>query len=171
MKRNRASILGFYEHLDATVEALEGLREAGHRDLTVLSPMPRHELEEALESHGSPVRFFTLVGGLLGCISGFALTIWTSLDWPLRTSAKPIVSIPPFVIIAFEMTILLGALGTLLGLFLSARLPSLRGRIPYDSRFSEGHFGIAVRCSEDQIEAVQKVLKGSGAEEVHIERS
>ena len=54
----------------------------------------------------SPVRVFVLVGGLLGCLSGFALPIYTVLDWPLITGGMPLISIPPFVVIAFELTIL-----------------------------------------------------------------
>lgn len=162
-------ILGSFDHLDATIEAIRGLRKAGYRDLTVFSPVWRHELDEILKPAVSPVRFFTLLGGLAGCAGGFALTIWTSLDWPLRTSAKPIVSIPPFIVIAFELTILLGALGTLLGLLLTARLPRAPIKAAYDPKLTEGRFGVLVRCPEPQAAVVQETLKSLGAKEVRIE--
>ena len=60
----------------------------------------------------SPVRLFTLIGGLTGCTAGFAMTIWMSYDWPVLVGGKAIASIPPYVVIAFELTILLGALST-----------------------------------------------------------
>ena len=60
----------------------------------------------------SPVRLFTLIGGLTGCAAGFGMTIWMSHDWPIVVGGKPIGSIPPYVVIAFELTILLGALST-----------------------------------------------------------
>ncbi|NIP15320.1 MAG: DUF3341 domain-containing protein, partial [Pseudomonadales bacterium] len=68
------------------------------------------DLEHSLGYGQSPVRIFTLVGGLTGAATGFAFTTWTSVDWPLVTGGKPIVSIPAYVVIAFELTVLFGAL-------------------------------------------------------------
>lgn len=169
MSARLGGVLGSFDHLDGTLAAIRELRKAGYRDLTVFSPVWRHELEEILKPAVSPVRLFTLLGGLAGCASGFALTIWTSLDWPLRTSAKPIVSIPPFIVIAFELTILLGALGTLLGLFLTARLPLSPVKVAYDPKLTEDRFGVLVRCPEPQAAVVQDTLKSLGAEEVRLE--
>ena len=56
-----------------------------------------------------------------------AFTIYTVLSWPLMVGGKPIVSIPAFVIIAFELTILFGALATLTGFLILAGLPSPKG--------------------------------------------
>src|SRR5690606_40479314 len=83
-----------------------------------------HDIEHALDTEESPVRLFTLVGGLTGAATGFALATWTSMDWPLVTGGKPIISLPAWVIIAFELTILFGALSTVIGLFINARLRS-----------------------------------------------
>src|SRR5439155_1091444 len=60
-------VLGVFGHLDATVDAIGQLRRAGHTDFTVYSPIPRHEIEDALEQPVSPVRMFTLIGGIAGC--------------------------------------------------------------------------------------------------------
>jgi UDP-glucose 4-epimerase len=106
-----------FDGVDATIDAIEKLRAAGIKKLTVYSPAPDHNIEHALHPAQSPVRIFTLVGGLTGTATGFALPTWTSLDWPLVTGGKPIISLPAWVIIAFELTILFGALSTVLGLF------------------------------------------------------
>jgi molybdopterin-containing oxidoreductase family membrane subunit len=98
--------------------------------------------------------------------SGFALTIWTALKWNLITGGKPVVSIPPFVVIAFELTILLGGLCTLLGLLVTARLPSLKGSPRYDPRFSVDRFGVEVTCEAAERGAIEHLLRGAGAEEV-----
>jgi molybdopterin-containing oxidoreductase family membrane subunit len=106
------------------------------------------------------------VGALTGTASGFALTIWTALKWNLITGGKPVVSIPPFVVIAFELTILLGGLCTLLGLFVTAQLPSLRMSPRYDPRFSADRFGVEVTCDAAERRVVEDVLRSAGAEEV-----
>ena len=162
------SVVGIFAHVDGTVRAVRALRERGLTDFTVYTPVPVEEIEEAVE-HGrpvSPVRLFTLVGGLTGALTGFGLTIWSSLKWNLVVGGKPVVSIPPFVIIAFELTILLGGLCTLLGLLVLGRLPRLRPSATYDPRFSVDRFGVAVRCPADKAEVARQCLKEAGAQEV-----
>ncbi len=169
MKKGEQGVLGVSPYLDVTLGAIHGLRGSGFHDLRVFSPSPYHEIDEALESGNSIVRFFTLIGGILGCMCGFLLTILTSIDWPLMTSSKPIVSIPPYVIIAFELTVLLGALATLLGLLVNARLRRPSPKAMYDPRFSEDRFGILVRCEKEDIAKVEEILKSSEVEEVRFE--
>lgn len=165
----RSGVMGVFAHVDTAVHAIRELRAKGFRAISTYSPVPLPELEEALTGHGlprSPVRLFTLVGGLTGTVSGFALTIWSALKWNLITGGKPVVSIPPFVVIAFELTILLGGLCTLLGLFVTARLPRLRGSPRYDPRFTADRFGVEVACAPAEVPAVQDILRRAGAEEV-----
>jgi molybdopterin-containing oxidoreductase family membrane subunit len=80
---------------------------------------------------------------------------------------KPIGSILPYVIIMFEMTVLFGALTTILGLVFNALLASRhQGTIAYDPRFTNDKFGVFVRCGADQAGAMESLLRGAGAEEV-----
>jgi len=159
-------MLGIFAYQDAAIDAIHRLKTAGLRDMIVYAPYPSHELEHALDPHQSPVRLFTLVGGLTGAATGFALATWTSLDWPLVTGGKPIISLPPFVIIAFELTILFGALSTVLGLFLTTRLPHRGVDVLYDPSFSAGRFGIRVDAPADRAGEVRQILSGAGAAEV-----
>jgi molybdopterin-containing oxidoreductase family membrane subunit len=165
----QGGVLGVFAHVDTAVRVIRELRARGFRRIATYSPVPLEELEEALTGHGlprSPVRLFTLVGGVTGTAGGFALAIWSSLKWNLVTGGKPVVSIPPFVVIGFEMTILLGGLCTLLGLLVSARLPALRASPRYDARFSVDRFGVEVTCPPGEVETAREILRRAGAEEV-----
>ncbi|HEX6560284.1 MAG TPA: DUF3341 domain-containing protein [Longimicrobiales bacterium] len=155
-------VLGVFAEVDAAVEAIEKLRAAGLRRIVTFSPMPSHDLEHALHPPQSPVRMFTLIGGLTGAATGFALPTWTSLDWPLVTGGKPIISIPPMVVIAFELAILFGALSTVAGLFINARLPRARTKVIYDPAFSGGRFGVFVVANGKAPQA-RDILLGAGA--------
>lgn len=158
--------LGVFREVDTAVRAIENLRAAGMTDLESYSPLPNHELEHALHRPQSPVRLFTLVGALTGAATGFALAIWTSLDWPLITGGKPIVSLPPFVIPAFELTILFGALATVVGLFINARLgPGGKG-FAYDPSFSAGSFGVLVDAPAGKAKDARRILEEAGAADV-----
>ncbi|HEX2450867.1 MAG TPA: DUF3341 domain-containing protein, partial [Gemmatimonadales bacterium] len=103
--RPAPGVLGAFDHIDAATDAIKALRARGHRDLTVYSSHPNHELEDALETPVSPVRLFTLVGGLTGCAAGFGMAIWMNLDWPLVVGGKPIAAVPAFVVLGFELTV------------------------------------------------------------------
>ena len=100
--------------------------------IDVRAPYPVHHLEDILKVKPSNVRRFVLAGGLLGAFTGYAFTAFTSLDWPLIIAGKPMVSIPPYTIIAFELMVLFGALSGFLGLLLTSRMPAIRTIISND---------------------------------------
>jgi Protein of unknown function (DUF3341) len=166
--RRAPGVLASFVHVDAATDAIRALRARGHRNLVVYSAAPNHEIEEALDQGVSPVRLFTLIGGLTGCAAGFGMTIWMSLDWPLIVGGKTIASIPPYVVIGFELTILLGALSTVAAVALFSVLMGKRG-VPYDPRFSDDEIGIFVPGGPDQQGPVEQLLRSAGAVEVRRE--
>lgn len=111
------------------MEKLKELFESGYslkkRTMQIFMPHPEHDVEHLVEKYEKPSRlkFFTLAGGLAGCLTGFAFTSYTVLSWRLITGGKPLISIPPFTVIAFELTILFGALFSFIGIMLLGRLP------------------------------------------------
>ncbi len=171
MSRSRSGVLGVFSHLDTASEAIERLRKDGY-PLTVYSPTPRHELEEALEAPESAVRIFTLMGAFTGSAAGAALAIWASLDWPLIVGGKEIVSLPAFSIIIFELTILIGALATVAGLFITGGLPRIgRSQALYHPSFSAGRFGVFAHVGADRFDAVRTIMTDSGSEEVLLDHT
>ena len=165
-----SGILASYEHLDATIEAIGKLRDQGYTDITAYSPLPEHNIEHALGYDQSPVRVFTLVGGLTGAATGLAFTTWTSLDWPLVTGGKPIVSIPAYIVLVFELMVLFGALSTVIGLFINARLPNTRPLVIYDPGFSSGRFGVWVPASGERLNQARQILQDAGPVEMREDK-
>lgn len=129
-----------YEDEHEFLEKLEELVQQGTPTdrLDVITPIPVPQIETLLGQKKSPVRFFTLAGALTGLSLGFVFTIFTVLDWPLITGGKPLISIPPFIVIAFALTILLGSLASFAGFLIFGRLPSLqkiREPVEHENRF------------------------------------
>jgi molybdopterin-containing oxidoreductase family membrane subunit len=96
------------------------------RRIRICMPIPVREALHLLKTPPSPLRFFTFTGAFAGTAAGFGFTIYTVWSWPLMTGGKPLVSWPPFTIIAFELTILFGAIASLLGFLWLNRLPSVK---------------------------------------------
>lgn len=162
-------MLGVFPHLDTASHAIETFRERGF-EMTVYSPTPRHELEEALQPPESAVRIFTLTGAFTGTAAGAALAIWTSLDWPLITRGLPTVSLPAFSVIMFEVTVLIGALSTVAGLFITGRLPKIgRPEAMYHPSFTRDRFGVFVHVAPEHYDEVRGIMNESGSEEVFVE--
>jgi hypothetical protein len=166
MKGNKA-VVGVFSYVDDAIKAIRRF-QADKREITVYSPVPNHELEELVIPGKSPVRFVTLTGALAGLTGGFALCIWCAMDYPMRVSAKDVVSIPGFVVIGYECTILLGGIFTMLALLHFCRIPDIFRKVGYDPRFSDDKFGVVVGCDRDDLDQVQSVLTDAGAEEVQV---
>ena len=159
-------ILAVYDESTKAAVAVAAARDHGLRDVAAYTPTPDHAIERLLDVRVSPVRLFTLIGGLLGCASGFALPIYTVYDWPLITGGKPLISIPPFVVIAFELTILLPAIGGMAGFLLLSGLPRVTGNSSPDPQFTNDMTGVSVTCAPKQAATVRACFEHAGARDI-----
>ncbi|MGH7638975.1 MAG: DUF3341 domain-containing protein [Gemmatimonadaceae bacterium] len=162
-------IIGAFEHVDSTVDAIEELKQKRFGDLTVYTPTPRHEFDHALKPPPSRVRIYTLIGGLAGATFGYWIAIWTSAYWPLVVGGKPIASWVPYTIFGFEVMVLIGSLATVFALFGLSRVPRLTKTVGYDPRFSGSHFGVWVEAAPEKSKEVAELLRRHGAVEVRHE--
>jgi molybdopterin-containing oxidoreductase family membrane subunit len=159
-------VVGVFPFLDDLRACLARVEKTPFRIEDVYSPVPRHEIQEALRTKPSPLRYFTLIGGGVGALLGLALAAYAHAQWNLITGGKPVLAWVPFFVIAFESCILVSVLSTLVGLSIMTRLPRLRLSDAYDPRFSQDRFGIVVSCGESEQETLSRMLKEAGAEEV-----
>ena len=164
------AILGTFAFEEDFLAAAKNLTASGFDNISLLSPLPLEEAQEVLGLHKSPVRHFSLAGAILGAIGGFAMAVGTSLVFILPTGGRAIITIPPFLIITYEMTILFGVLFTLLGFHFVSGLPAWRDR-PYLSSASSDKFVVVVEgVSVDEVARADAIIREAGAEEIqHLE--
>jgi len=165
MVKKVPGVLAAFQHIDAACDAITALRAQGRKDFTVYSAAPNHELEYALGIENSPVRLFTLIGGITGVCAGLGMTFWMSLDWPLLVGGKPIATVPPYVVFMFELMVLLGALSTVAGLVILSLTKPTTG-LAYDPSFSDDRIGIFVPCGSGDAPVVERMLREAGSVEV-----
>lgn len=139
-------IMGLFTDEDRAASAIKALSETSWRLKQVHSPIPSHKLSEALNLKKSKVGYFTLIGGIIGFFSGFALAMFTSARWDLIVGGKPVMAYVPFVIVGFEFTILFAVFGNVIGLLTQGGLPDFKGLDVYDSRCSGDHYGVVAAC-------------------------
>lgn len=163
----KQAVLGVFAYLGDVLSALERLKGENIGVETVYSPLPSHEVREAMGlSELGGVRFYTLAGGVAGIAIGIFLVWYTCIQWRFIVGGKPPIPWIPTVIPAFEFFILAGVLCTLAGLLIKNRMPRLRLPAHYDKRFTQDRFGILVACADADREKVSAILEESGAEEV-----
>jgi Protein of unknown function (DUF3341) len=162
------TLLGVFERPDQIAAAARQLRARGFTDLETYSPAPFAEVDDAVIEKPSQVRLYTLIGGLTGVVTGYALTLWMANNWPIMVGGKPFSSVTPYTIIAFELTILFGVLMTVLGVFVFGKLPKFKLDPGYSPRFSAEEFGLAVRCKERDVAEIDGLLRAHHATEVSL---
>jgi hypothetical protein len=160
------SALGLFADSSAALAAAGRLKRAGYPAPTVISPIPLESADEVLGEKKSAIKRFTFFGAVLGGASGFALAAGTAVLYLHPTGGRPIIPLPPFLVITYEMTILFGILATVIGFLVSARLPAVRERA-YAPEAAVDRFAVGVRCeSDERFESAAEILREEGAEEV-----
>jgi hypothetical protein len=139
-----SAIYGLMAEFDdpaSLVAAAERARLEGYRCMDGYSPFPIEELHEALGAQHSRLPLIVFIGGLLGCIGGYALCYWVSvIAYPVNIGGKPFHSWPAFIPVTFECTILAAALAAVLGMLALNGLPQ-----PYHPVFNVPRFALASR--------------------------
>jgi molybdopterin-containing oxidoreductase family membrane subunit len=167
MASTNKGILAVFQYLDDFCKALEKMKDrADFRDAESFSPTSYHEIEHSAHLAPSPVRFFTLCGALTGTVTGFSLALLCDWDWPVVVGGKTagIYSLPAYVVLGFEFTILFGAIATVIGVLVMSRIPNPKIDI-IDPRLTDDRFGVFVP-GVDTNSPQAALLKECGAQEV-----
>jgi len=124
----------------SVVGAARKAYEAGYRKMDAFTPFPIEELSEALGWHTrGRLPKMVLLGGITGCVSGLALQYWVSaVAYPLNVGGRPFFSLPAFIPVMFEMTVLFAAFTAVLGMLALNGLPR-----PYHPVFNAPNFALA----------------------------
>lgn len=158
--------IGLFGDPHGALAAAARLKGAGFSAPAVISPIPLEAAQEILGAKKSVIKRFTFFGAILGGLSGFALAAGTAVLYLHPTGGRPIIPFPPFLIIAYEMTILFGILATVIGFLISARLPAIRDRA-YAPEAAVDRFAVTVSCDTDErVGRAADILREAGAEEV-----
>jgi hypothetical protein len=157
-------VLGSFAEPAAAARAVRALKAAGLADVRVAMPAPFPEVVAALGKPKSPIGYVTWPGALLGLLCGIGLTAGTSAAWPLVTGGKPILSWPPFVIVIFEVTVLVGSLVNLAAVS-AGDWHGGRARVfPAHRKFNADRIGVYAAGGEAAL--AERLLREGGAEEV-----
>jgi hypothetical protein len=125
-----------FDSVDALMNAANAAREHGYKAMDSYTPFPVHGMSEAIGFHDNTVPWLVAIGGFTGTLTGAALQYYTAvMDYPMNVGGKPLFSLPTFVPVMYECTILAAGLTAFFGLWILCGLPR-----PYHPIFSAPNF-------------------------------
>lgn len=161
--RKRNNIIISFDDEVPLLQAVKILRESKEIITDVLSPFPVHGLDEALSIKRSRIPVVGFIFGALGAILAFVFQAWVfTVSYPLIIGGKPFFSVPTFIPITFEVTVLFAGLSMVVALLIRSRLkPDIRFK-PVDERITDDRFVILVDAADEKttLNRVKSLLSG-----------
>ena len=136
-------VIATFDSPDAMVRGIDTARRAGGRAIDLCSPAFDEKLLQLVGATRSPVSAVAFVAGVGGALAGLLLTIGTVRQWPgLIVSGKPLVSIPPFLIITFELAILFASIAAVATFLVAARRARRIGGVACNAATTDARFTV-----------------------------
>jgi hypothetical protein len=139
MKAPVYGVMAEFETPGALVRAAEATVAKGYKKFDAYTPFPIEELSDAMHLHRNRLPLIVLLGGIAGGTLGYLLQYFiTVIYYPINIAGRPLHSWPSYIIITFELTILLASISAVVGLFALCGLP-----MPYHPAFNVPRFALA----------------------------
>ncbi|HQS08524.1 MAG TPA: DUF3341 domain-containing protein [Xanthobacteraceae bacterium] len=118
-------LMAEFDQPERLVESIGRARDAGFLRMDAYSPFPVEGAAEALGFHENYVPWLTLAGGIFGAALGYGMQVYTNLAYPIDIGGRPLLAIPPFMLITFELMVLFAVLFAIVGMLDLNHLPRL----------------------------------------------
>ena len=171
MANQKEVLFGLYSDEEVLLKAIHKAKAAHLDIMDVFTPFPVHGLDEALDLKESRLHIVGFIFGLLGALTAFLGMTWIFVDdWPIIIGGKPYWSVPAFIPITFELTVLFASIGMVVVFYVIGGLGPGVTNPTLDDRITDDKCCIAFDqhgLSEKDVDKVKAFLKDSGAEEIH----
>ena len=157
-------IVAEYTSVDTLLDACRRVREAGYVKTDAFTPFPVHGIDKALGIKPTVLPWIVLACGLTGTVTALVMQIWmNAIDYPYIISGKPYISLPAFMPVAFELTVLFASFGAFFGMWALNGLPKFSNPVFTDPRFdraTDDRFFLYIDSKDKEFEAdrVRKLL-------------
>jgi hypothetical protein len=161
-------IKGYYDDDEKLIEGLKFLKSKNIEILDVLTPFPVHGIDKILGYRRSWIARAGFIGGALGAITAFSFQTWVfTKNYPLNFGGKPLFSVPSFIPITFELTVLFAAFSMVFTFLIRSKIGPGAEPFIHDERITDDHFVVLVGTGSDTTDGnattVSAILSESGA--------
>jgi hypothetical protein len=139
-------LVSVFEREDDVVQATTAARKEGLEIVDVYAPYAIHGLDRAMGLPPSRIPWVCFWLGLFGAVTITIFQFWASaVSWPINVGGKPWNSLPAFVPVIFEVTVLCAGVGTAAFFILYAGLKPGRQSPMSDLRVTDDRFALVLR--------------------------
>ncbi|MCL2626185.1 MAG: DUF3341 domain-containing protein [Cystobacterineae bacterium] len=157
---SKVRTVGWFEQEAQILHATKAARKVKLKVVDVYTPYAVHGLDEAMGLRPSKLTWVCFLAGLAGGGSMLALMIYTSaISWALNVGGKPFASVPAFIPVTFEATVLCAALTTVLAFFVRSKLFPGKKVVPLE-RVTDDRFALELWAEPEE---ARSFLEGQGA--------
>ena len=112
MDADKNFLVGIFDDEELVLDGVDKVRQSGVKIHEVFSPFPVHGLDEVLGYKRTRLPIAAFMFGMTGTALALLMQIWMlGFDWPMIIGGKNFASLPPFIPVTFELTVLLASLG------------------------------------------------------------
>ncbi len=168
---SKSHVLALFTDFDAASATIREIKSSGLKgfdlkDVTLKSPIEHREIAELLGPRPVYVQVFTFFGAILGALLGFLFISSSQATFLLQPKGgKPIIPVPPDMVLTYELFILFGVYITVIGFFLGAKLPSKRHAL-YSTKVSVDQIGILIKADDSAMPALKDLFTRHKALEI-----
>lgn len=165
-------IVAEFESVDTLLDACRRVRDAGYKKTDAFTPFPVHGIDKALGIKPTVLPWIVLACGLTGTVTALVMQIWmNAIDYPYIISGKPFISLPAFMPVAFELTVLFASFGAFFGMWGLNGLPRFSNPMFTDPRFdrvTDDRFFLFVDARDNRFESegVRELFEQSGGQHI-----
>lgn len=171
MDADKNFLVGVFDDEEILLTGIKGVRDSGIKIHEVYSPFPVHGIDDALGLKKSRLPIAAFLFGMTGTSLALLMQIWMlGFDWPMIIGGKNPASLPPFIPVTFEMTVLLAALGMVGTFMIVSDLKPYKWPRQFDLRSTDDKHIMAVDLALNHgksKEEIGRILKSAGASEVN----
>jgi len=171
MDADKNFLVGIFDDEDVLISGVTTIRQSGVKIHEVYSPFPVHGLDEVLGYQRSRLPIAAFLFGMTGTSLALIMQIWMlGYDWPMIIGGKNFASLPPFIPVTFEFTVLLSALGMVATFLIVSDLKPYKWPRQFDIRSTEDKHVMAIDLGLNQGKSkaeITSILKAAGASEVN----
>jgi hypothetical protein len=170
MEHNKNYVLGIFTDEDVLLDAVGSVRDRGVKIEEVYSPFPVHGLDEALGYRRTRLPIAAFLFGLTGTCLALFTQIWMlGYDWPMIIGGKNHASLPPFIPVTFEFTVLCSAFGMVITFLIVSDMKPYKWPRQFDNRSTDDKHVMAIDLATSKLskQELTELLKDNGATEVN----
>src|SRR6476659_7744772 len=141
-------VVGNFQDEAVLFPAVKKIRRAGYRIHDVYTPMPIHGLDKAMGLRDTSLHTAGFIYGITGTCTALGFISWAlAYDWTINFGGKPFFSLPAWIPITFELTVLFASVGMVMTFCYLCQIAPFVKKDHFNPRSTDDLFVMALECT------------------------